>query len=102
MTRWCELTPEGRQKSLEASKKYRQEHYLQQLDKEREKNKRYREANRELIREKARTKYVEVRELAGKSVTKEYKPRKPRGEEPPTVLPAKFGTLDKICMVSRR
>ena len=99
MTKWCDLTPEGRQKSLDCSKKYRQEHYQEVIEKERQKNKRYREANREKIREKARAKYVQVRELAGKPVKKEYNPRKPRDEEAPVVLPRKFGSLDKICVV---
>ena len=100
MTDWRDLTPEGRQKNLQASKRYRQEHYLEQIEKEREKNRKYREVNREKIRERARAKYVQVRELAGKPVEKDYKPRKPRDEAPPVVLPTKFGSLDKICTVA--
>ena len=90
----------------ESKNRYRQEHYAMVIEKEREKNKRYREANRELIREKARAKYVEVRRLAGKPVTKEYKPQSSKksetpGPDAPIESPRKFGTLDKICQVSR-
>ena len=100
MTKWSDLSPEGKQKSLDCSKRYRQEHYAEVIEKEREKNRRYREANREKIREKARERYVKIRELAGKPVSKEYKPRDRAEEKLGTILPGKFGSLDKICKIS--
>ena len=100
MVEWCDRTPEQKQVNREAKKRHRYANYAEVLAKEQVKNVRYREANREKLREKARERYVRLRELAGKPVEKEYKPRKPRDEEPPVVLPTKFGSLDKICTVT--
>lgn len=100
MTQWRDRTPEQKQVIAEAKKRHRQQHYLEVLEKERLKNLRYRENNREKIREKARAKYVQIRELAGKPVTKEYKPRETPGNDAPVILPRKFGGLDKICTVT--
>ncbi len=97
MVDWCARTPEQKQVNRESKMRHRYAHYADVIEKEREKNRRYREANREKIRERERARYVKIRTLAGKAPTKEYNPRKPRDEEPPVVLPRKFGTLDKIC-----
>ena len=99
MVEWSARTPEQRQVNRESKMRHRYAHYGEVIEKEREKNRRYREANREKIRERERARYEKIRTLAGKPV-KEYTPRKPRGEEPPIVLPRKFGTLDKICKVA--
>ena len=98
MTKWCDLTPEGRQKNIEYSR-YRQEHYEEVLQKSREKDARYRAANREKIREKARIRYTQIRERAGKTV-KPHPPKKPRDPGSPVELPEKSGGLDKICQVT--
>ena len=95
---WADMTPEARRRSNERGRNYRARHYNAIIEKERERGRKYREENREKIREKGRARYAKIRELAGETVTP--RGQKPREIEAPVVLPRKFGTLDKICLIS--
>ena len=100
MTEWAQRTLAQRQVIDEAKKRNRQQHYADILDKEREKNRRYRAQNREKIRLKAREAYVKKRELAGLPV-RDYTPRETPEPEAPAEVARRFGSLDKICTVER-